>query len=409
MVGLRIAFLVLLVFSCLISKILTQSKKQPDIRNRAPDKQPQQSAPEKDRLVEIFKEKLLEILNIKELMTFQNTSEYGGFSEGKITQLHNIPYPVLKEYENVVQDMEKRKNLLKKNVTSGLFQNDMPSAELELQLEKNKEKDDEIRFSSLIEEITLIPTSQACSENSSVQLEKNLQFEVLSCFELVLEDKEFYEFQIESAKMYFQLNSSQVDSLNYLFIEINDELVKKFNLKDYVKKDDGFVYEYVDLRDLISNFLLKSEIEMQTQHVLPKLSIKLLNMKNENMANRQQDIFSKIYEQFVLIVKFGDRTTHEYKYQEICHKTPNINYCSPKNKKSRLARSNDLNKIMKDTVTKHEKKFYDCDEVRSAGFPPNKCCRESIAISMKDIGWDNWIARPETVDFKYCRGGCTGN
>ena len=114
-----------------------------------------------------------------------------------------------------------------------------------------------------------------------------------------------------------------------------------------------------------------------------------------------------------MIVKFGERTLHEYKYHDACKKTPNLKYCQSKRDnykqipKTRSKRSSEFGKII-NTPTKQEKRFYDCDEIRSNQLPPNKCCRESIKISIKDIGWSNWIARPDTIDFKYCRGGCTG-
>jgi hypothetical protein len=403
--SLKFVFLLLLVSACLINNILTQTKKAKTQNN-----------PEKERLIEMFKEKLLEILNIKDL-GFQNSSIINDMN-----QQHNIPYPVLKEYESVIQENENRKNSLKKNLTG--YQNDMPSAEFELQIERNKEKDEQIRFSSFIEEITLLPKSYSCSENSTITQQKNYQFEVLSCFEIRIENPEFYEFEIESAKMYFQLNSSQIKTLNYLFIEVNNEFIKKFNLKDYVKKeksnvitnedrDDDSVYDYVDMREFINNILFKSEIDSQRDG---KLNIKFLNMKSKktnDASNNKQDLFTNVHEQFALIVKFGERAIHEYKYADACKKTPNLKYCQYKKDyykqmpKTRLKRSNEYGKIL-NTQNRQEKRFYDCDEVRNDRLPPNKCCRETITISIKDIGWSNWIARPDTIDFKYCRGGCTG-
>ena len=114
-----------------------------------------------------------------------------------------------------------------------------------------------------------------------------------------------------------------------------------------------------------------------------------------------------MFEQFALIVKFGERSVRELKYHEMCKKSPNSKNCH-QHTKSRIKRAN-LN-IFKESSSKHHKQFYDCEEVRNSGnqIPPNKCCRESITISIKDIGWSNWIIRPETIDFKYCRGVCTG-
>ena len=35
-----------------------------------------------------------------------------------------------------------------------------------------------------------------------------------------------------------------------------------------------------------------------------------------------------------------------------------------------------------------------------------ECCRESLYISFKDLGWDDWILAPEGFHAFYCRGSC---
>ncbi len=35
-----------------------------------------------------------------------------------------------------------------------------------------------------------------------------------------------------------------------------------------------------------------------------------------------------------------------------------------------------------------------------------KCCKKSLYINFKDIGWDNWIIAPEGFEANYCSGSC---
>ncbi|XP_078656016.1 inhibin beta B chain-like isoform X2 [Branchiostoma floridae x Branchiostoma belcheri] len=37
---------------------------------------------------------------------------------------------------------------------------------------------------------------------------------------------------------------------------------------------------------------------------------------------------------------------------------------------------------------------------------PRSCCRRSLIVSFKDIGWDGWVMEPEEFDAHYCLGQC---
>lgn len=37
----------------------------------------------------------------------------------------------------------------------------------------------------------------------------------------------------------------------------------------------------------------------------------------------------------------------------------------------------------------------------------NECCRESLYVSFKDIGWNDWILHPPGYNAYFCRGSCT--
>lgn len=36
----------------------------------------------------------------------------------------------------------------------------------------------------------------------------------------------------------------------------------------------------------------------------------------------------------------------------------------------------------------------------------NECCRENLYISFADIGWDNWIIKPDGYNAHFCKGSC---
>ncbi|KAK2705184.1 hypothetical protein QYM36_017286 [Artemia franciscana] len=42
----------------------------------------------------------------------------------------------------------------------------------------------------------------------------------------------------------------------------------------------------------------------------------------------------------------------------------------------------------------------DCTETTST------CCREQLTISMRDIGWDDWIIHPKEINTHFCKGRC---
>lgn len=38
----------------------------------------------------------------------------------------------------------------------------------------------------------------------------------------------------------------------------------------------------------------------------------------------------------------------------------------------------------------------------------DKCCRQSLYVSFKEIGWDDWIIEPSGFEVNVCQGRCTG-
>ncbi|CAG9828238.1 unnamed protein product [Diabrotica balteata] len=50
---------------------------------------------------------------------------------------------------------------------------------------------------------------------------------------------------------------------------------------------------------------------------------------------------------------------------------------------------------------RRQKRYTNCD----SGI--TECCRESLYISFTEIGWDDWIIKPEGYNAYFCKGSCT--
>lgn len=443
-----------------------QNQKQTSQQIKANSNDDQLDQIERNRLIELFKEKLLEILNIKDLALNNGTSGNDSNSQKQTQQSkhQNIPEPVLEEYRRVVKEIENRKQIQKlqleqklktsssSSLSNSIVLNDQATAEIELQIKKNNEKDEEARFKSIVEEITLFPkyvnkTSSWCNEKTN---EKNLKFQLIGCFDIELENKEFYEFDVNNARLYMRLTKEQVNQLNYLFIEINGDLVKKVRFEsqygsnsENIASDDGIdnndddddnqsIYEYIDLKELITNLITKTELENNSNDLKTnlKLNIKFLNLVQSNTELEEasiKELFNDLNEQIALIVKFGERTIKQLKYYTLCEKSPNLKYCNANHNSNnetiqRMKRSlggemqlrsssSSAAGAGKSAIAGGEKKlqeFLECSEVKKSAkhIAGNRCCRETINISFAEIGWSNWIKQPPYIEFKYCRGSC---
>ena len=40
---------------------------------------------------------------------------------------------------------------------------------------------------------------------------------------------------------------------------------------------------------------------------------------------------------------------------------------------------------------------------------PGGCCRKSVRVKVKDLGWDDWFLMPKEFDYHYCSGSCSNS
>eukprot|EP00794_Sanderia_malayensis_P008048 gene8048-8911_t len=63
----------------------------------------------------------------------------------------------------------------------------------------------------------------------------------------------------------------------------------------------------------------------------------------------------------------------------------------------------DISDMKKSNTRKRRSNSVDC----IPGY--DKCCRQSLYVSFKEIGWHDWIIEPAGFDVNFCEGRCTGS
>jgi len=60
------------------------------------------------------------------------------------------------------------------------------------------------------------------------------------------------------------------------------------------------------------------------------------------------------------------------------------------------------------TARRQYKTTKDCNDLRQMGYSPSNytCCRETISVTVEQLGWNNFILSPDVIEYKYCRGAC---
>jgi len=225
-----------------------------------------------------------------------------------------------------------------------------------------------------------------------------------------LEQSEFNKYDIDLAKLYMKLNANDLnvllsvldlsenesDSEVNLYVEVNDKLVKKINLIQYLKslnRDlDNFFdvfakqsrphFEQVDIKEIIESELSKANDENHQSFIKVRIFYK---SKIDNFTNadlKLSDALENFNDNVALNVKFGEPLP------------------TPKRMKRSLRKRG----------LKKSKNYQECSDLRRLSGSSSKslsCCRETISFSMEQIGWSHWILSPKVIEYKYCRGGCS--
>lgn len=203
----------------------------------------------------------------------------------------------------------------------------------------------------------------------------------------------------KSAKLYFKLDQEAINQalsepllmiqptayLNrtaYLYIEANGFLIKRIDLTRINNIQEPFVFKHVEIKHILEDILdydhtTALRIRFLAGHDLISLAHSVLELK---------ETFASMDETMALNVRFGEVTNKP-----------------ASNRKKR--------ELLIDRSAP-EKPYYkttrDCSDLRKAGSNPSNftCCRETLSVTMEQLGWSHWILSPKVIQYKYCRGSC---
>ncbi len=233
-------------------------------------------------------------------------------------------------------------------------------------------------------------------------------YTTVDCFMFALEQSEFNKYDITLAKLYMKLNAndlnvllsvldlSENESEADLYVEVNNKLLKKINLIQYLKslnrdlenffdvfaKQSEPHFEQVDIKEIIESEL--GRINGENQQPIIKVRI-FYKSKIDNFTQadyKLRDALEDFNDNVALHVKFGEPLP------------------APKRMKRSLRKRG----------LKKGKNYQECSDLRRLSGSSSKslsCCRETISFSMEQIGWSHWILSPKVIEYKYCRGSCS--
>lgn len=335
-------------------------------------------------IINSFKAKLVKLLGIE----FMPESVF-------VSNMTNpLPEPILND-EHHLKKM--RSNSISRRVRNKEIRNNV-----HFETKETDESEHLVNLNgSTVQHITLLPEKSEkdwCHElmmdigpHRHRHFHRRTSFVTLNCMSFDLtKQKEFSENEINSADLYIRINLNKhlnFEFASHIYLEVNGILIKRINMVKLNGDETdryGFVsqepvFDSADVRKIVKETLIKSKE--------PFIRVKVL-FKNDFIdtdISKLREIFSDLDENMALHVKFG------------------------RAKKSKtISKRNIYTAQKKQNSSKNQNVFRDCSELRRAGFKSNNfsCCRESIPISMDEIGWGHFIIEPKIIEYKYCRGSC---
>lgn len=305
-----------------------------------------------------------------------------------------LPEPIIKDEQHLSRMRSISRKVRNKEIRNYVHAESKETDEQEHSINLN---------GSIVQQITLLPDKVGNEWCQKLMMDmgphrtrhhhRRTSFVTLNCMTFDLsKQKEFTEKEIKSADLYIRINLNK--HLNYefashIYLEVNGVPIKRINLIEVDGDEQGAdrygfvvqepVFDSADVRKIVKEVLARSKEPLMKVKVLFKN-----DFINTDVAKLRQ-IFADLEENMALHVKFGEE----------------------KNSK-KISKRNIYAGHKKQNSSKNQNVFKDCSELRRSGFKSNNfsCCRESIPISMEEIGWSHFIIEPKVIEYKYCRGSC---
>ncbi len=164
----------------------------------------------------------------------------------------------------------------------------------------------------------------------------------------------------------------------YLYIEANGFLIKRIDLSNINHIREDYTFNSVPIKSILEEILQSDDsnglrIRMLAGNDLISLSDSVWSLKR---------LFGRMDENMALNVKFGDvrRKKEERKRRDVGG----------------------------DSLRRNNKSTKDCSYLRQMGYSASNytCCRETLSVTVEQLGWNNFIISPKVIEYKYCRGAC---
>lgn len=188
----------------------------------------------------------------------------------------------------------------------------------------------------------------------------------------------------------FYLHSSVLENRTaFLYIEANGVIVKKIDLMTvkYIREKNGNDFHHEQIKHIINKIL-----NMERK---PELRIRLL--AGPDLID-QVDSFKDLRQ---LFANMDDKIALNVKFSSLPSPPAPINHNNHRRKRQADNRNNSSKQHQYKTTR-------ECSDLRNSGYNSGNytCCRETLSVTMEQLGWSHWILSPKVIEYKYCRGGC---